>query len=104
MKLKNILISFVLLYFAASCNFPEKSNTTHDSANGDNAAEMATILSDDDCFDKKMELWFVKFNQLQAEGYNMEAANHEAIASVAVEFKTCNEKPADSMAEGGISN
>jgi hypothetical protein len=99
--MKSILIFIMLLCVAASCNYAEKSNTVRGSGNINHTAGMAVILKNDDCFDKKMELWFVRFHQFQDDGNHMHEANLKAIASVANEFEIC-EPSAAVMAEGDI--
>lgn len=95
MKIKNILICFALLTIASSCINYEKSIAENKA---DHNASLANVMNDDDCLDQKMELWFAKFNQLQAEGYDMDEANEKAIAAVSTEFKDCNGKQATHMA------
>lgn len=98
MKAKIILISLTLLCFVAGCNMAEESKTETTFSTVSETITMTSILDDDDCFDKKIESWFTKFNQLQNDGYSMEDANREAIAAVAEEFKNCDGKPATRMA------
>ena len=93
MKAKNIFISLALVCFVASCNMADESKTEKTFSTVSETVSMTSILQNDDCFDKKMESWFIKFNQLQDKGYTMEDANKEAIAAVVKEFKTCQGKP-----------
>ena len=89
MKVKNILTYFIVLYLMVACNSAGNQKTAENAATEGEPAKMASILTDDACFEKKMEHWFLKFNQLQNEGKTMQEANDGAIAWVAVEFKTC---------------
>jgi hypothetical protein len=90
MKTKSILVFFLaVLCVITSCGRMENSNT----AQAIDSTNMASILAVDDCFEKKMELWFARFNQFQNEGLDMEKAHHQAIASVANEFRHCNGAP-----------
>jgi hypothetical protein len=86
MKAKNILITLSVLLIAASCNPSDEANTAKITT-----AESATFerLLKDDCFDQKMEYWFVKFNELQNEGLSMQEADEKAIALTENEFKSC---------------
>src|SRR5687768_11357498 len=100
MKTKTILFYFAaLLFISASCSNNEKLNEDNIALVNDKS--MTTILSEkEDCFDEKMDLWFVRFNQYQEEGFTMEEANTKAIAAVALEFKGCPDKELDNrMAE-----
>lgn len=93
MKLKNILTYFIVVYLVAACNSAGNQKAAQNAAATGEPVKMASILNDDGCFEKKMEQWFTRFNQLQNEGYNMEEANQGAIASVALEFKNCTNIP-----------
>lgn len=95
MKTKTILFYFAaLLFISASCSNNEKLNEENITLVSDKS--MTTILNEeDDCFNQKMDLWFVKFNQFQEEGLTMEEANTKALATVALEFKDCPDKETD---------
>lgn len=69
----------------------ENSNT----AQASDSTQMASILTVDDCFEKKMELWFTRFHQLQNDGLDMNKAHRQAIASVSHELRHCNGAPDD---------
>lgn len=92
MKLKNILTYCIVLYLVTACSSAGDQKTAENAAKSE-PVEMASILNDDACFEKKMEQWFTKFNQLQNEGHTMEEAHQGAIASVALEFETCDTEP-----------
>jgi len=93
MKAKTILMYAAVLFIAASCNSTEKSNAEPNTVS-DEKLTLSTVMEDEACFDEKMDRWFVKFNQLQEEGYTMDDANKEAVSTVASEFKACSAKPA----------
>ena len=95
MKTKTILFYFAaLLFISASCSNNEKLNEENITMANDQS--MTTILNEEDeCFNEKMDLWFVRFNQYQEEGFTMEEANAKAMASVAAEFKDCPDKATD---------
>lgn len=93
MKLKNILTYCIVLYLVTACSSAGDQKTVENTAAEGEPVKMATILNDDGCFEKKMEQWFTKFNQLQNEGHTMEEAHQGAIASVALEFENCNTDP-----------
>jgi hypothetical protein len=90
MKTKNFLtlLTLVCLTFSG-CDKAIESKTETSS---ENTATLASLLTDDDCFDERMEKWFVEFNQLQDKGLDMNEANTKAIALVSVELKNCDEK------------
>lgn len=93
MKAKTILMYAAVFFIAASCDSGEKSNSETITVS-DEKITLSTVLEDEACFDEKMDRWFMKFNQLQEEGYTMDDANKEAVTTVASEFKTCSTKPA----------
>ena len=93
MKLKNILTYCIVLYLVTACNSAGDQKTAENAAVKSESVQMANLLKDDGCFEKKMEQWFTKFNQLQNEGHTMEEAHKGAIASVALEFETCDTEP-----------
>lgn len=99
MKVKNILTYCIVLYLVTACNGAGDQKTAENTATKSEPAEMASILNDDGCFEKKMEQWFTKFNQLQNEGHTMEEAHQDAIAWVAIEFKTCDLEPVAEASE-----
>lgn len=88
MKLTNILTLLLVLFVAASCSVEQKSNEEKDTPT--TGLSMEKLLKSGNCFDQKMEKWFVTFNKLQEEGLDMKVANEKAIAFVDVEFKTCD--------------
>lgn len=97
MKTRSILFYFaVLLFISASCSNNEKlSEESISMPNNDQS--MTTILNEEDeCFNEKMDLWFILFNQYQEEGLTLDEANTKALASVALEFKHCPDKAAAS--------
>jgi hypothetical protein len=87
MKTKNLLtlLTLVCLTFSG-CDKAIESKT---EARAENTATLASLLTDDDCFDARMEKWFVEFNQLQDKGLDMNEANTKAIAMVSGELKNC---------------
>lgn len=95
MKTKTILFYFAaLLFISASCSNNEKLNEENVTVVNDQS--MASILNEEDeCFNEKLDLWFVRFNQYQEEGLTMEEANTKAIAAVALELKDCTDNASD---------
>jgi hypothetical protein len=92
MKTQKLLILFTLLCLVfASCDNSTTSKTETVSVKRE--VTMASLLTDDDCFDERMEKWFVEFNQLQNSGLDMNEANEKAIAVVSVELRDCNKEP-----------
>jgi hypothetical protein len=88
MKKTNLLVSLTMLlcFVAFSCDSTvESKNETTAETNH----TLASLLTDDECFDQKMEKWFVEFNQLQDKGLDMNEANTKAIASVNLQMKNC---------------
>jgi hypothetical protein len=102
MKIKNILVSALVLCLAVSCNNSERAKTEKSSIKSDTnerTIALASIVKNDACFETRMERWFVRFHQLQNEGLTMDKANQAAIASVVTEFKACDGKPAIHVAQ-----
>jgi hypothetical protein len=91
MKPSNILFTLIVLCFTASCN----SNQNLKNENTSNNKTMENIISNSDCFDEKMERWFITFNKLQDEGADMNKANMKALNIVENEFKLCGTKNTD---------
>ena len=90
MKTKNLLTLLTLVCFTfAGCDKAVESKT---ETGAENTATLASLLTDDDCFDERMEKWFVEFNQLQNKGLDMNEANTKAIAMVSEELMNCDEK------------
>lgn len=46
--------------------------------------------NNNECFDQKMEAWFVSFNEYQSIGYDMNAADEMAVADAENEYHSCN--------------
>jgi hypothetical protein len=93
MKNKNLLTLIMLLCFAfTSCDntVESETETTTTEITSEKTATLATLLTDDKCFDERMNKWFVEFNQLQDKGLDMNEANTGAIAMVSRELKDCN--------------
>jgi hypothetical protein len=89
MKNKNLLTLITLLCFAFSgCENTIESKT---EINTGKTATLATLLTDDKCFDERMDKWFIEFNLLQDKGLDMDEANMSAIAIVSRELKSCDD-------------
>jgi hypothetical protein len=43
-----------------------------------------------ECFDQKMEAWFVSFNHYQSIGYDMNVADKMAVSEAENEYHSCN--------------
>jgi hypothetical protein len=93
-KIKLLCLS--MLWAVISCATNENPVAENDVKSG--VSHMATVATDDGCLDRKMDFWFSKFNQLQAEGYDMYEANEKATAVAAEQFKECDEKTGERMA------
>ena len=48
------------------------------------------LWSNDECFDQKMDTWFIAFNHYQSMGYDMNKANEMAVAEADGEYHGCN--------------
>jgi hypothetical protein len=46
---------------------------------------------EDECFNRKMEQWFISFNELQAEGASMVEADAKALVEAEAEYKKCKD-------------
>lgn len=49
------------------------------------------LAGEDECFNRKMEQWFISFNKFQAEGATMAEADSKALAEAEVEYNKCKE-------------
>lgn len=86
MKNKIYLLCLAVASVVMSCSPNQKAEERKIAE----SPTMTAVMVNDDCFDRKMEAWFSKFNQLQDEGYGMDEANEKAVATVAEEFKDCD--------------
>jgi hypothetical protein len=84
MKPTNILISLAVLCCMSSCNTNQKLKNEKTSP-----GVLVSTLKVDNCFDEKMERWFIAFNQYQDEGLSMDDANVKAVTTAASEFVVC---------------
>jgi hypothetical protein len=90
MKTKDVLLLLILVCLTFSGCYKAIESKTETSAEG--TAMLASLLTNDNCFDDRMQKWFVEFNRLQDKGLDMNEANTKAIAMVTIEMKSCDEK------------
>src|SRR5690242_12272606 len=88
---KNSLLFFVL--FMISTFMPYKNYDLDINKAASTNSLVSTDdedLIDNDCFDQKMETWFIAFNHYQSLGYKMEIADEMAVADANDEYENCN--------------
>jgi hypothetical protein len=88
------LLCLTLLCITLLCLTFSGSDKAVESKTEISALQTATqdsVLANND-FDKKMEKWFVEFNQAQDKGLDMNKANAKAITAAGVEFESDDEK------------
>jgi hypothetical protein len=95
MKSKTSLIALIgLIIF--SCNTSSEDKVLPDT-------EVAALSTDpnvlQECFEKKMEVWYLSFNKYQDEGLDMHAADLKAVDQAEKVFQSCQKSFGVSIAE-----
>jgi hypothetical protein len=88
--MKGKFVLLILIFAFTGCAKQKDQTITEVPAVADSTATPKST-TDDECFNRKMEQWFISFNQLQAEGASMAEADKKALVEAEAEYKKCKD-------------
>lgn len=87
---KTTLLFFVLLMVSTFMPYKKYDlNITKAEATKSIHSPNDLTENDNDCFDQKMETWFIAFNKYQSVGYDMNRADGLAVTDAENEYHAC---------------
>jgi hypothetical protein len=81
----------ILILALTGCTKQKEQPITEVPVVTDSIAAPSTA-GEDECFNRKMEQWFISFNKFQAEGSSMAEADTRALAEAEAEYKRCKDR------------
>ena len=84
-------IVVLIFAFTGCAKQKEQPITTIEAPAVTDSITAPNTTGEDECFNRKMEQWFISFNKFQAEGASMAEADTKALAEAEAEYKKCKE-------------